>query len=342
MFVSDARKNANRINAQKSTGPKTAEGKARSRANSFKHGLAGNGVVMAKDDLNEVDVRAEALMDEFNPQSPSGKILVRRMAVCSIQMDRGSEHETAATAMKMRHAVENFDDDRYEQAEILIDTLGETPRTHLRKLRRTPEGVDRLIEEWNRLRFDLTAEARPTWTNWHVDRALNLTGFRVDAPYGSPLKALTSALQDESRRAKALAELVAFIDREIAGLEAHRETLDFETIELDRSEAAARALYDPSKEADLARRYEAAAQRHFFRALKELRRVEAEYAARVEAEMASSGALMAPPLSSASRTFHESDLAALEAFLSPISPSNVPMRGPDGPVLRTSRPETGQ
>ncbi len=41
-----------------------------------------------------------------------------------------------------------------------------------------------------------------------------------------------------------------------------------------RQEAGKRALFDPSKEADLARKYEAAAERGFFRAIKELRQHE--------------------------------------------------------------------
>ena len=41
-----------------------------------------------------------------------------------------------------------------------------------------------------------------------------------------------------------------------------------------RAEAGRRAMFDPSKEATLARKYEAAAERGFFRALKELRQIE--------------------------------------------------------------------
>ena len=40
-----------------------------------------------------------------------------------------------------------------------------------------------------------------------------------------------------------------------------------------RAEAGRRAMFDPSKEASLARKYEAAAERGFFRALKELRQL---------------------------------------------------------------------
>ena len=41
-----------------------------------------------------------------------------------------------------------------------------------------------------------------------------------------------------------------------------------------RAEAGRRAMFDPSREATLARKYEAASERGFFRALKELRQLE--------------------------------------------------------------------
>ena len=69
---------------------------------------------------------------------------------------------------------------------------------------------------------------------------------------------------------------------EIAQLEEHRKTLDFELIELDRAEAGDRALFDASKPACLARRYRADAERGFFKAMKEFRQVEAEAMAKGE------------------------------------------------------------
>jgi len=65
------------------------------------------------------------------------------------------------------------------------------------------------------------------------------------------------------------------IDSEVEGLRAHRATLDLEAIDRSRAGAASRALFDGSKEAQLARRYEAAAERGFYRALRELRRAPA-------------------------------------------------------------------
>ena len=88
--------------------------------------------------------------------------------------------------------------------------------------------------------------------------------------------AATDDLDEEFRRGWAKALLFARIDAEIAGLTAHRETLDFERIELDRAEAGLRAQFDSSKQATLARRYESEAHRLFYKALKEFRKVEAE------------------------------------------------------------------
>jgi hypothetical protein len=54
------------------------------------------------------------------------------------------------------------------------------------------------------------------------------------------------------------------------------EGFDPAEVERLRGEAGRRAMFDPSKEASLARKYEAAAERGMFRALKELRQVEKE------------------------------------------------------------------
>jgi len=57
--ISEAKRAANRENAKKSTGPKSAEGKERSRANAFKHGLTGEGVVKADDLKEEIQKRVD-------------------------------------------------------------------------------------------------------------------------------------------------------------------------------------------------------------------------------------------------------------------------------------------
>ena len=52
---SPRRVEANRRNAQKSTGPKTAEGKAISRLNGVKHGLTGAGIALPTEVKEQVE-----------------------------------------------------------------------------------------------------------------------------------------------------------------------------------------------------------------------------------------------------------------------------------------------
>ncbi len=173
MSTSEARMIANRNNAAHSTGPRTEEGKAVSRANALKHGLTGAGVVIPEADAAEVEVRSADIARELNATGTTGLALARRAAVNSVRMERGVDQEFAAIAGRVRRA----------EADFL-----------------PPEG----------------------------------------------------ASDDEAARL--------------------------------RAEAGRIALFDPSKEATLARRYEAAAERAFFRCLRELRQLNRPATAQAPAE----------------------------------------------------------
>ena len=297
MATSEARRLASQANGKCSKGPSSPEGKRISRANSLKHGLTGAGIVLAEQDVSEVERRNIDLQAEFDPRSSMGKILVRKMATLSIRMERSEKQETASIARRVLHAVDDYDQGRLDEADRLFDLLGEEPRINLRKLRKSPEGVDRLIIAWQELKDDLVREPRPLWTASHRERAENLTGLRIDEAAGSRINVLSKAawgdfadlgvpedddVDDNIRKAEARGLLVELIDAEVAELEAHYETLDFATIDLDRAQAPDIALFDPSREASLARRYESEASRGFFKVLKELRQAEAEAADRPE------------------------------------------------------------
>jgi hypothetical protein len=62
-------KAANQTNAKKSTGPKTEEGKARSKMNAETHGLTSECPVMIGEDEEEYEKLQEILYREFQPQS---------------------------------------------------------------------------------------------------------------------------------------------------------------------------------------------------------------------------------------------------------------------------------
>jgi hypothetical protein len=291
MPISEARISANRANSLKSCGPRTADGKERSRRNGLKHGLTGAGVVMLPEDSTETERRDAELQRELDPQSAMGKILVRQLASLSVRSERGARQESAAVARRVRHAAEEFDEARFERAELLFEFLAENPRDYLRKLRQSPEGIDRLLLAWGELRDELTRRLKPDWNVSHIEKFGNLTGSRLEAAEKSWIGVFSRAswgnfndlpddeganLEPLQRRAWARDRLVERIDAEVSGLEAHRETLDLDAIEQDRAEAGDVSMFDPSREATLARRYELESRRGFFLALKELRRVEAE------------------------------------------------------------------
>jgi hypothetical protein len=297
MATSEARSAASRLNGSKSVGPTSTRGREISSRNSLKHGLSGQGIVIAEVDEAEVERRKTVLLQEMAPISMMGAILVGQMAVLSVRMDRGAAQELAAVASRVRNAASDFDDERYQRAEDLLEGLGENPRGNLRRLLKMPEGVELMIQSWNDLRSDLGREGKPLWTAAHLVQAANLLGIRDEDSRRSPIGQLSKGvwgdfasaidIDDESEdfdrdasKAQAVAKLVEKIDEEIADLEELYETLDFETIILDRAEAGQRSLFDPSKEACLARRYEAEARRGYYKALTEFRTVEAEAAAK--------------------------------------------------------------
>src|ERR1700722_10947903 len=116
MLTSQARIQANIKNAQSSKGPTRPEGKARSMRNSLKHGMTGQGIVIHEHDAAEVDVRHRALHQDVAPQSIMGAILVGQMATLSVRMERGAKQEFAAVALRVRHASDEFDAERIENA----------------------------------------------------------------------------------------------------------------------------------------------------------------------------------------------------------------------------------
>ena len=61
---------ANRENAQKSTGPKTQEGKARAAHNALKHGLFSADVVLMGESAEDLDAFREAWMADLAPEGP--------------------------------------------------------------------------------------------------------------------------------------------------------------------------------------------------------------------------------------------------------------------------------
>ena len=104
MPASEAQIRANRANSLKSCGPKTPEGKERSRANALKHGLTGGGVALINEDAAEVERTYSAFEADFRPSDEMGRLLIRRAATCAVRMERAVLQETAALSERVLEA----------------------------------------------------------------------------------------------------------------------------------------------------------------------------------------------------------------------------------------------
>ncbi len=65
--ISERRLAANRANSLKSTGPRTAEGKARSSLNALRHGITGQVSILTEEDRAAHDRFCQELMDDLEP-----------------------------------------------------------------------------------------------------------------------------------------------------------------------------------------------------------------------------------------------------------------------------------
>ena len=71
---------ANRANAKRSTGPRSADGKAKSSKNSLAHGLTAQDIVIADEDPEEFERLRAGLQADFKPTSTIELELVERLA----------------------------------------------------------------------------------------------------------------------------------------------------------------------------------------------------------------------------------------------------------------------
>jgi hypothetical protein len=75
-MTSQSQIDANRINAQKSTGPKTPEGKAKSRRNALQHGLTAKTCMLADEDPDDLLDLTEEIREKFDPQDTDEDFLI--------------------------------------------------------------------------------------------------------------------------------------------------------------------------------------------------------------------------------------------------------------------------
>jgi hypothetical protein len=85
---------ANRRNAQKSTGPTTPEGRAAVRHNALKHGLTAEILIPSMEDRPEFDRLCDAFETEYQPVGPTEESLLENLAAAKWRLSRAHKAET--------------------------------------------------------------------------------------------------------------------------------------------------------------------------------------------------------------------------------------------------------
>jgi hypothetical protein len=93
-MTTEAQTQANRANAQKSTGPRTPEGKAKVAQNALKHGLLAQQAVVVGEDTDDFDLLRDQLYAEWAPVGPTEARLVERIAGLFWRLQRAERFGT--------------------------------------------------------------------------------------------------------------------------------------------------------------------------------------------------------------------------------------------------------
>src|ERR1017187_5310118 len=93
-MATDKQNAANRINAQKSTGPRSTTGKMKSALNARKHGFAGNALTVVRlEDLDEIYQLRQDALDLYRPVNSQELFAVERIAACQLSLIRATRLE---------------------------------------------------------------------------------------------------------------------------------------------------------------------------------------------------------------------------------------------------------
>ncbi|WZP00626.1 hypothetical protein EP7_002275 [Isosphaeraceae bacterium EP7] len=250
--VSQKRIDANRRNALRSTGPKTTEGKEKSRRNSLVHGMAGEGVVLPKSQTEMVHERGQEWYSALNPSDDFERGLLKIIAVESVRMAHFQGEESEARKARARRATICWADERKaEIAEVALALPGR-PEVVAGRLSICAPGCDWMIERWRALGHALDTAGE--WTDEQAGMALDLLGLdSAVRELLSPLEPADGISSLEHRQALVDEQLERLLGLKAAGLD---------EIEENEREAAANGLTAGDDRAmKLLRRYEAASFR---------------------------------------------------------------------------------
>jgi len=276
---------ANRRNAQKSTGPKTTEGKELTKYNALKHGLLAREIVIKTGEGVESQEEFDALLVNFKTQlAPEGtleEVLAEKIAVAYWRLRRAYRYEVGL----IRDELDTVSDDFYGET----DWRGESENKTEEKINEEVRSEKGMVRYWRTDKRNLKRmhkEGVPLeeiydWQeNWNIlaeKLSLALEGQELGDESLQPPQ-LRKILNDRLRMTDDLIwqGLIRASDERAEHHKGRIESLEKEKEHNElRLQVLKRLGSIPRKnELDRLLRYEAAIERQFYRALNQLERIQ--------------------------------------------------------------------
>jgi hypothetical protein len=147
----EERSRINRLNGAKG-GPKTAQGKAKSRGNALKHGLRVQKLALPNEDPQDAVKLGFQFARHYQPQTVHQHELVDRVTFAAIQQRRCQDDFTARAREKIENAQANIDRAHQDQVDAHKAQFKKQPARAVAGLRQTALGCGWLLERWIKLR----------------------------------------------------------------------------------------------------------------------------------------------------------------------------------------------
>ena len=155
-MVTEKQREANRRNAQLSTGPRTDAGKDASRVNALKHGLRARAFdVLPNEDPAEFRARLDAWADDLQPADHAEAHLVHHIATLDWRKERLDRYEHAALSKRVRDAVTGVEEAQHSKLVEAYEQLLPDAFAYAKEFRdKGPDGLN-----LGQLRQDVEASA---------------------------------------------------------------------------------------------------------------------------------------------------------------------------------------
>ncbi len=125
---------ANRLNALKSTGPKTPQGKAAVRLNSLKHGLRAKTLILPGENREEFDELCAGFDAEWHPLTLTARFYLEQMVIAQWKLRRIEVAEANLLAQELPATVQIPLLDRLWQSQIRLERSFARAQRELEKL----------------------------------------------------------------------------------------------------------------------------------------------------------------------------------------------------------------